>query len=163
VFMADVDVRQLEMKDFVFLMLAFLVCGAAHAADGSFGPLLGEQVTLIEKLETLSQTGEYDQIYALLASDYRAVVRRETFIDVSQSSPWKLTKLQFGTVSTYGHMAYLPLRAVVRCGDFESRIDSVLFLVKEESGWHLQNFPFLETKLPEFGTVPKWLDLASSQ
>ncbi len=130
-------------------------CGVVASAEGD--SLVGKQVSLVLKIEALSVSGNYGDIYELLGTDYRSVVTKETFVRVSKDTPWTLTKVQVGTLYEYPRTAYLPVRGIVSFGDKRERVDSVHFFVKEEKEWKLQNFPFLGHRLPNFAVIPEWL------
>jgi hypothetical protein len=145
------------MNYVTMLGIALLLCCGSRAADRGLGSLLGEQVGLVEKLEALSQKGEYAEIHTLLAAGYRSVVGRDQFVSISKASSWKITQLRFGTISTHARVAYMPVRATVTADSKTLEIDSVVFFVKQESVWKLQNFPFLPARLPDFAAIPEWL------
>ena len=142
------------MKRTFAIVWLLLIAASASAADTGLGELLGEQVTLAEKVQALSQSGDCGAIYELLGSDYQGVVTKDVFIRTSKSPSWVLTKLQIGTLHQYSRTAYMPVRDVVTSGLKREDVDSVLFFVKEEKGWRLQNFPFLETRSPDFAVIP---------
>ena len=71
------------------------------------------------------------------------------FVELSEENSWVLSKLFVGTVYENFDAAYAPVQ--ISGSDRETNYDkfSVVFMVKWEGEWVLDNFPFARYYLPE--------------
>ncbi len=138
-----------------------LVCFAANVfAQVSDAGLPGDDSRrqLIRDVASLSQAGDYAKIYEFLGSDYRRRVTKEVFVRGSKDAEWILSKPRIGTIQSGTRSAYCPVQGTVRTAARNFDINAVVFFVKEEKGWRLQNFPFLPEHMPNWPEVPEWLE-----
>ena len=133
------------MKAFILALISGVAVMLAYSQ--TLDELL-PQLTLMERLEQLSQEKKYGEIFDSMASDYRNDVSRESWIRKSEELGWTVTKARIGTFSEYGGFADAPVRSDTIVGRKVHHIDAVAYFVREDGVWKLWSFPFVDPELP---------------
>ena len=142
----------------VFIIFALLLsgCGQPESSERELSGFIASPfykdnspTKVLEKIYRFSENKEYEEIYSLLSPWYKSLMTEEKFIEISEENSWSLTKLFVGSVYENFDGAYAPVQ--ISGYDRETNYSkfSVVFMVKWQGEWVLDNFPFSGHYLPE--------------